>query len=389
LLTDQVVPSKKLNPAWSGSLYYLGAFLCHGSYGPFLYVYFSELGLSGQQVGWLAIGSPLMTLLLATPIASLADRKRWRVRIAQIAMFGMGVVLFLLRYPTTFTGILGLGLLMAILSSPVMSITDSLVARMSQRHHLNYGAMRLWGSVGYATSALAFGAVWQRLGFGPMFLVGSLLFLPLIWVTGRLEEGQPKDQQEQGKIVELLSDPGLVLLLLATILAGIANSLSMTFEGIYVRSLGGGNFLIGMMIAFAAYSELPTMFFGDRLAKRLRRPNTVILAYGLAICAYLGYILIPNPAILPLFSILKGLGFGLFFPNTVRIVTERTPEKWASTAQSLMTVGMFGIAPLVAGPLGGFIHDAIGPAAVFGLGTLALGLAAIVLWLATKRGKLN
>jgi MFS family permease len=71
----------------------------------------------------------------------------------------------------------------------------------------------------------------------------------------------------------------------------------------------------------------------------------------------------------------------------VRLITSRAPAEWASTAQSLMTVGMFGLAPLIAGPLGGAIHDHISPAAIFGLGALALMLAAIVLGIGTARGK--
>jgi MFS family permease len=131
------------------------------------------------------------------------------------------------------------------------------------------------------------------------------------------------------------------------------------------------------------------MFYGQRIAQRLHGPNTVILAYGLMAGAYLGYVLLANPRVMPFFSILKGLGFGLFFTNTVRILNERTPEEWASTAQSLMSVGMFGLAPLVAGPLGGLIHDAFSPGAVFGLGILALALAALVLGWAALRGRLE
>ncbi len=388
-MTDQVSRTGVLTPAAKGAIFYLGFFLCAGSFGPFLYVYYTELGLTGKQVGLLATFGPLMTLLLATSISSLADRKRWRVRIAQSAVAGVGLILFTLRYPTTFIGIASLMLAMAIFLSPIMSIADSLIARMARRHGLNYGGMRLWGSVGYATSALTFGAFWQRLGFQPMFLVGSLLFLPLIWVTGQLEEGPLIDRQDRAPVTDLARDAGLVALLLATFFAGIANSLSMTFEGIYVRSLGGGNFLIGMMTAFAAFSELPTMFYGQRIARRLRGPNTVILAYGLMASAYLGYVLLANPRVMPFFSVLKGLGFGLFFTNTVRILNERAPEEWASTAQSLMSVGMFGLAPLVAGPLGGLIHDAINPGAIFGLGILALVLAAAVLGLAAARGWLD
>ena len=105
--------------------------------------------------------------------------------------------------------------------------------------------------------------------------------------------------------------------------------------------------------------------------------------------AFLGYVSITNPNYLLIYSIIKGLGYGLWHPNTIRILTDRTPEEWAATAQSLLTVSMMGVAPLVAGPLGGFIHDAVSPRAVFWLGILTLGMAALVLWWASFKRKLT
>lgn len=390
MLTESLPSTHPLAPIKRGSLYYLFFFLAAGAHGPFLFVYYKELGLTGQQIGWLAILSPVMTLLLATPIASFADRKRWRVRTAQIAVTGVAVLVFFLRYPNTFPALALMMFFVALFSCSISPLGDSLIARMSQRYNLNYGTMRLWGSVGYASSALIFGAVWQKTGFSPMFIVASLLFIPAIWVIGTLEEGPVREKTEQKRVTVLFRDTGLVLLLLATFLAGIANSLSMTFEGIYVRSIGGGNFLIGMMIAFSAFSELPTMFYGQQIARRLRGgPNTVILAYTLTATAYLGYVLVANPNVMPFFSILKGMGFGLYFTTTVRLITERTPDEWAATAQSLMSVCYFGLAPLIAGPVGGLIDDTFGPATIFILGFATLLLAILVLGWAQRQGRLK
>jgi PPP family 3-phenylpropionic acid transporter len=354
-----------------------------------MFVYYKELGLSGQQVGWLASLSPLSMVLFATSIAALADRKRWRVGVLRTALVCYGTLLFFLRFPTTFNGLLALMLPMAICHSPIMSISTGLIARMARRYNLNYGGIRLWGSFGFATSALIFGAIWQRLDFKWMFLVASMLYLPLIFMAGKLEEGPIKKEEDRKPLGELFRDAGLVMLLAGTFLAAISNSLSMTFEGILVRSLGGGNFLIGVMIACAAFIELPTMFYSHRIAQRIRGTNTIILAYAFSAAAFLGFMLVKDPNLLPFFSIMKGIGYGLNYPSAVRILTERTPDEWASTAQSLFTICWMGLAPLIAGPLGGLIHDAISPAAVFGLGVLTLGLAAIVLRLASMLGKLD
>ncbi len=372
---------KTLKPVWMGSLYYMFTFLVAGSYAPFLNVYFTGLGLNGEQIGLLSILAPMMMLLFSTGIASLADRLHQRARIAQVALAGAAVAMFFLRLPTTFLGIAAIVLLQAIFTSPVMALSDSLIARMAQRHDLDYGGMRLWGSFAFAVASVAFGACWSVFGYQPMFITTTVMYLPLIWITGRLEEGPVIAVENRQPIAHLFRDQGTIVLMVATFLSGISNSLFMIFGGVYANSLGGSNLLIGFMIAFGALAELPMMFYSQKIAHHLNKINTILLSYGLMAAGYLGYVLMTEPNYLPIFSITKGLGYGLWFTVTVRLLVERTPEEWAATAQSLLSICWFGLSPLVAGPLGGLIHDAINPGAVFLLGILTLGMAAIVLWL--------
>ena len=385
MIIDQAFKPMAKKASWVGSLYYLIYFVGAGSYMPFLFVYFTEMGLNGKQVGWLATLSPLMMLLLAMPVASLADRFQVRVRVAQLATAGICMIIFLLQFPRSFLGIALLMFGMAIFNSSNSSIAESLIARSAQRYRLSFGSIRLWGSFGFATSALVFGVIWQRLGFGSMFLVSSFLFLPLIWVLGNLEESLSLQQPKQASVMVLLRDRGLLILVLATFLAAISNSVSITFSGIYARSLGGGNFVIGLMIAVGAFSELPAMFYSERLARLLTTPYTIILSYILLALGFLGYIYTPSANLIPLFSILKGLGYGLWIPLTIRMITHRTPEQWAATAQSLISMSIFGLAPLVASPLGGWINDTFSAGAVFWLGIGTLGLAVLVLVAAVHR----
>ena len=249
--------------------------------------------------------------------------------------------------------------------------------------------MRLWGSFGFALAALVFGGIWQATGFKPMFLATALMFLPLIFLAANLEEGPVVPKAEHKPVTHLLRDGSVMFLFVATFLAGISNSLFLTFGSVYARSVGANDLLIGMLIAFGALAELPMMFYSDRIGQRLGKSTTVILSYFLMAAAFIGYILVPDPNILPFFSILKGLGYGLWNPGTIRLPIERTPAEWASTAQSLLVVASFGLAPLVAGPLGGWIHDAISPGAVFGLAIVTLLMAAFILWLAMRTKKLN
>jgi MFS transporter, PPP family, 3-phenylpropionic acid transporter len=385
--TDQTQAKKGLSPAWTGSLYYVFTFLAAGAYMPFIYVYFNELGLNGKQIGLISILSPVLTIMFSTLVASVADRTRKRVRITQIALGGAAVAIFMLRYPTNYSGVALLMFAFAIFSSPISALSDGLLSRMAQRNRLNYGGMRLWGSLAFAIASLSFGTLWGIFGFKPMFAVAAVFYIPLIWATGKVEEGPGAERKEHLPFTHLLQDRGTLLLLVASLLSGVSNSLFLIFGSIYMRSIGGTDFLIGLTIAIGALAELPMMFFNVRISKRLRKVNTVILSYFLMASAYLGYILTSDPNLLPLFTILKGLGYGLWFTVTIRILVERTPEEWAATAQSMLVICTYGLSPLLAGPLGGWIHDTIGPAAVFGLGVISLFLAAMVLWLASRRQK--
>ncbi|MBU1662630.1 MAG: MFS transporter, partial [Chloroflexi bacterium] len=258
-----------LSPMFRGALFYLFFFGSMAIFGPFINVYYIELGLTGRQVGILIAISPLVTLLFATPLSALADRRRWRGRILQVALAGIALTIFLLRFPRTFLTLVPLCVLMAIFSSPILSIADSLIARMANRRGLNYGSMRLWGSMGFASSALIFGALWQRFGFAPMFVVGSLALVPVIWVAGLQEEGPIAQQRARPPISDLTRDLGLVMILVATFFVGISTSLAISFEGIYMRYLGGGQLLIGAFISASAFSEILTMRYGTRIAERL------------------------------------------------------------------------------------------------------------------------
>ena len=246
-------------------------------------------------------------MVFSPMVASLADRKHIRVRTAQAGLACLAVTMFLFRFPGRFGTVAPLMLAFALFSSPFTSIGDGLVARMAHRNGLNYGAMRLWGSFGFAVSASLCGLLWQELGFKTMFLITSLLFIAPIAVMGLLEEGPVIPAQERTPALHLLRDRALLMVLAAAFLSGIANGLSGTFSGIYARSLGGGNLLVGAMFAVSAMAEVPTMFISNRLSARFTETYALVGSYVVMALAFVGYALVSDPVLLVVLSAIKGL----------------------------------------------------------------------------------
>ncbi len=378
------------SPYWRAAAFYFSLWACMGAQMPFFNVYFAHLGLNGLQIGLLSAAFPLMTLFVGPALAMLADRQRQQKRMLLISIGGTGLLLLLFVFPRTFTPLLLLVLVRAVLFSPMMSIGDGMVARMAARHHIAYGKLRLWGSLSFAIAALLSGALWERWGFQAMFIVTSLLSLPVLWSATGLEESVTPDRRTRlvpataPTLRAIRQDGGLLALLMAISLVGIAEGMYGTFSGVYMDQLGGGQFMVGALFGLSALAEPPVMHYSAAIFRKLGKAVSILLAYGLVGIAFLGYGLVRQPWLILAFAMLKGAGFALYFVGNVSLIDERAPDSWTSTLQSLMNAATRGLAPLITNPLSGLLADKMGLSIIFvgagGAAWLAAGvlLAAIL-----------
>ncbi len=375
-------------PAASGALFYFSFYGAAAAYSPFISVFYADRGLSGSEIGVLAAMGPLMALLTSPPLSALADRKGWRRRLLVLSLAGTAAALLTLPLPTSFLWFLPVVALLSVVGSISIPIADSLVARMAARRGLSYGKMRLWGSFSWALVAALGGALWQEAGFFLMFPVASLLFLATIPSAGWLEEDRPSESQVRPPLRLVMADIRLRVVLLATMGFGTAMAAMYTFSAIYIDRIGGQS-LLGLFAGVMAISELPVMHWSERITRRLGGPLTLVLAYACFGIAYAGLAFIQSPALLLGVAFLQGLGFGLFLPTTVRLFADWAPAEWSSTSQGILSAGVWGLAPLIAGPLGGIIYDNVGPTAVFFASAGVIVVAALVLVLAQLASVFN
>jgi MFS transporter, PPP family, 3-phenylpropionic acid transporter len=378
---------RRLSPGTRASLFYLAFYFAMASYLPFMNVYFHSLGLSGWQIGVLSALLPTMSFLIVPPLAMLADRRRWRVRLLCAGVLGTTLSLSLLMLPARFVGLLPLMALLAVCYSPLVPLADTSIVGMAARQGLNYGGMRLFGSLGFALSAAMFGAVWQYAGYRAMFAVGAGLSLVVAYLALGLDEAEPTERRHRTPLRSIAQDRLLVGVLVTTFLAASAIGMEFTFVGIYMSKLGGSGLLVGLIFAVAAMFELPSMRYSGAVAARIGPGETLLLAYGLLVLAYLGYAAAPSPYVLLACSILRGLGYGLFYVGTIRFLNERAPSEWSATVQGIMNATAYGLGQLITRPLGGRIFDAFGPRVLYLLCSLMVALAAAIMALMVRLGR--
>lgn len=375
---------QNLSPFLRGSLFYGAYWGIVGLYQPFAFVYFSQRGISSEQIGWLSAIFALCVLLVSPLVSRLADRTNLRVPALAICVAGYGAMLVVLPAARDFLPLALLYLILNVFHAPIGPVADSLVVRMAAHHRLNFGGMRLWGSLIFAAISAVAGLVWQSAGYGVMFPVSGVLMVLVAGAAMLLSEGavtaEDASPQHAGASTAWWRDVRFMLMLASLFLIGATFAMAWTFESIYVTYLGGSQALIGGMIGLSALCELPPMLYTQRLMRRIGDINTLLLAFLMLGLSYFGYWLADGTWSILAVNVVKGLGFGLFYISAVVIVDRRAPHGLASTYQGLMSAVAFGLAPVLIGPVGGWIYGTFEPRSLFlvsGFMVIAAGLVLI------------
>lgn len=375
----------RARPGTIGSVYYGFFWATMALYLPFFNVYLQELGFNGRQMGILAAVFPLFALVIAPNLSSLADRRSWRRRLLQLSLLGWGLVLLLYRFPTSFVPILLLVILESAMRSPALPLTDGLIARMAAHHRLNFGDMRMWGSVGFGAVSILGGIVWQQTGYAPMFIAAAVLMLPTLFITQQLEEGEAAVGNGRRSTRFLAQDKGFVVLIICAFILGISLFSTYVFSGVYMTQLGGNDTHVGLLFGLSALAEVPVMRYSGKLIQRLQGPQTLLLSISILFFAILGHALAWSPWAFIGAGIVKGIGYGLLFVVLVQMLNDRAPDGWSSTAQSVFQAAFLGLAPLLTSALNGAIYDLWGGNLLFGLMTAVIGLSILLLLLAMRQ----
>lgn len=380
-------------PGLRGAFFYGAYWGAVGLHEPFIVVYFMRNNLTAEQIGWLAAVLPTCTLVITPLITRLADRTGRRVLLLALTCLIFGAALTLPAWPfftPTFGAMIGFAALFAIFRSPIAALADSLVASMAARRELDFGSMRLWGSIIFTLAAFSTGGIWARTGFETMFLFSGLGLLPVALAALLLDElparsemnqTLAKDEKPRGRFV---LDTGILFLLGSTFLVIAALFMAMTFTPILMTQLGGSETMVGWMTGTAALCEVPGMLFGSRIARRLGSTTALLAAYTIITAGLIGFGLSTTPALLILCSGVRGLGFGLLLVGTVTTINTRAPREFTSTYQGILNAACWGLAPLLGGPVSGWVFQNQGPTALFYLSAL-MSLAAMLLILPTYK----
>ncbi len=342
------------------SFFYAASFMVSGVVVPFLPVWLEGRGFGPEEIA-VCLAFPLAARLIVTPVGSwIADRApNRRLAILLFAVLGLGLFIpaTLVSGFVAITVLTGLAITFWQLMQPAV---DALSLTGVRRFGLDYGRMRVWGSISFVVVSLAAGVIFGHFGtpvLAPMIIagfalcIGAALALPVTPRQERLadDEERPKPRPMR----RVLLSPAFLAIAAATGLIQASHGLFYSFGTIEWQALGFSGSEIGLLWATGVIAEIVMFAISSRFLRL--RAETLILAGAAA--AVIRWAVLPLVTSLAMNLVLQGMHaftFGATFVGMQLAIARTVPEEMTATAQGLcgMTAGgLMALTTLMAGPL--------------------------------------
>jgi PPP family 3-phenylpropionic acid transporter len=152
-----------------------------------------------------------------------------------------------------------------------------------------------------------------------------------------------------------------------------------------MNNLEASKTLMGLSLMFATISELPVLYFSDRLLNRFGATGMVIFSMSLLVLRLLAYSFIRNPLLVLPIQLLHGPTYAAMWVSGVSYAAKNAPQGMGATAQGLFSGVLLGLSAAAGAFTGGFLIENIGPVAMFRLIGLFVLMGIILFLLIRKR----
>lgn len=362
--------------------FYFAYFAMVGVIIPYWPVWLQSRGLGAVEIGivlaaarWISVGT--------TPfIAQIADRRGELKRLLLLLMVGVVAGYSVNSFSYGFWPILAVMACTAVFNSAVMPVGESLTMMHASRGQIDYGRVRLWGSVSFILTAFLGGellssgepdvVIWAIIACGAGTVV-AILFMP--------DTRSELTARQRGDFRRLIRHPTLLLFLGTAALLSSSHAVLYAFGTIQWRAAGIDGRIIGLLWAEGVVAEILLFMVGGAFMRKIRPADAMLLAAAGGVLRWivLGY----TTDITALFVVqgLHGLTFGAAHLGAMAFVAQAAPAGFTATVQSLYNALGMGAASALAIMLSGPLYEAAGAQAFYLMSALSFAgcIAAIVL----------
>ncbi len=325
---------------------------------PYFPLLFSHRGLDSSQIGTLLAIGPFVSTLVQFLWGIVSDRLQTVKKLVIFLLIMGGLSSNLIFSSDSFRSLLAAVFIFYAFAWPVIPLLDSLTLATVKETGEGYGSYRLWGSLGFAISALLGGTILKTIGIENVgYLYQSLLCACILMCMLILDTRPSAHRVTLNEAKRILGRKEILVFLLIATLLSTTNKANDAFLGLYIQHLGGSEQAVGWAWTVAPLSEIPIFAFSGYLMTRFHELYLLALAsiaFGLR---WILFSLVQSPEMLIPVQLLHSLTFGLFFMSAVGYMSRLVPQNLRASGQGLLSTFIGGVAGIFGSYMGGILFS--------------------------------
>ncbi|HEY9192218.1 MAG TPA: MFS transporter [Methyloversatilis sp.] len=360
-------------PYWRLSAYYFFYFAFVGAFSPYFGLYLSSIGFGAADIAIVMSLMQVMRIVAPGMWGWLADRLGARtpiVRAAGAASLGGFLIFFTTE---TFTGVFVAMALMSFFWSASLPLVEALTLEHLKARVARYGAIRVWGSIGFVVIVLALGEMLDRTGLGAVLWACALLLAGVAACAACLPEAPlhagavPATQP----LRDILRSRPVAGLFGAAFFMSCAHGALYVFYSIHLDEHGYSKSVIGGLWTLGVLAEIVVFLVMPWLLRRFTLRAMLLTSLLAAVVRFqiIGWA-VDSPAWLIVGQLLHGLTFGAFHACSVAALNQWFDARQQARAQALYGSASFGAGGMVGGLISGWMWAPFGGVWAFVLSSL-------------------
>lgn len=368
------------------SLFYFLNFASLGVFMPYLALFFKENGFSGIQIGIVIALVPLCKFIFTSKWTRRFNVSRVPHFFAAISVLSANLVLFFLIFFPSFLPAIVIVLLFSAFRVGLLPAVDHCSMEFFKKSGIEYGKMRMFGSIGFIVSTVIMGKIVDLWGVSSIIIAASALgcmsALPLLFL--QLSDGFGGNNKRNDKE----TFPVFFYFVLASVVFYFASfKFFGSFFNIKIDEAGYPQFHAGAIWGFGILCEVFVMYYAGSIFKRYKAVNILILSMVLGGLRLFVVAFTVNLPILYIINLLHGFAFGAYHLSVLRLIQQKLPSGLRLKAQSRYSEMSFGLGAIIGSVFSGVIYDLSGVNAIFTTGGFLAVFSAIVVFIGERKFK--
>lgn len=293
-------------------------------------IYLLDKGFKASEVS-LVVSTSFLTSMIFQPVIGMFS-DRYDVKKVNFVLFtlaGIGGLAFMFA-SSLITITIGYSFVLTLING-----TNPVMEKIASSSPYQYGKIRIWGTIGYATGSWLAGMIYQLISPSAIFI--CFIITMILCIIGLLGTQTPSElgqnNEEKTKTSTLFHNyKYLYYLIIAAIFQGITN-MANTYIPAMFQNDGLKVSLVSTILSFAVLCEAPLVLFSHKFMDKLTNKRLLIIAYSMITIQFLCYALnvwLPLKVIITLIT--KHPPGMLFIMINLKIVSTLVPKEHQITA---------------------------------------------------------